>query len=83
MKMREESYMGMNEQEIQFVKNHIEHADDILNSKDYEGLLMALLDYMTFLLMDTDDVPDEVRFAEQIADQVVTAKRQDQHDQTF
>ena len=81
--MREESYMGMNEQEIQFVKNHIEHADDILNSKDHEGLLMALLDYTTFLLMDTDDVPDEVRFAEQIADQVVTAKRQDQHDQTF
>lgn len=66
--------MNLNEKEMRFIRKNINSADKLVDSNDYEGLIMALLDYTTFILMDTDDVPDEVRFAEQIADKVAKEK---------
>lgn len=61
----------LNEEEIQFIKNHLDKADEILISEDPNDLILELQDYTTFLLMNTDEVPYEVRFAERIVDKIV------------
>lgn len=61
----------LNEEEIQFIENHLDDADEILISEDPNDLILELQDYTTFLLMNTDEVPDEVRFAERIVDKIV------------
>ena len=62
--------MAMLEQkEIDFIKNHLEDADKLLH--DPNDLIYALHDFTVDILMFTNDVPDEVRFAEQIIDNIV------------
>lgn len=64
--------MAMLEQkEIDFIKNHLEDADKLLHSNDPNDLIYALHDFTVDILMFTNDVPDEVRFAEQIIDNIV------------
>ena len=43
----------------------------ILHSNDPNDLIYALHDFTVDILMFTNDVPDEVRFAEQIIDNIV------------
>ena len=56
---------------VKLVKNHLEDADKLLHSKDPNDLIYALHDFTVDILMFTNDVPDEVRFAEQIIDNIV------------
>ena len=57
--------------EVDFIKKHIENADELLSSSDLNDLIYALHDFTVEILMFTEDVPDEVRFAEQIIDNIV------------
>ena len=64
--------MAMLEQkEIDFIKTHLEDADKLLHSNDPNDLIYALHDFTVDILMFTNDVPDEVSFAEQIIDNIV------------
>ena len=64
--------MAMLEQkEIDFIKTHLEDADKPLHSNDPNDLIYTLHDFTVDILMFTNDVPDEVRFAEQIIDNIV------------
>lgn len=64
--------MAMLEQkEIDFIKTHFEDADKLLHSNDPNDLIYTLHDFTVDILMFTNDVPDEVRFAEQIIDNIV------------
>ncbi len=64
--------MAMLEQkEIGFIKTHLEDADKLLHSNDPNDLIYALHDFTVDILMFTNDVPDEVRFTEQIIDNIV------------
>ena len=64
--------MAMLEQkEIDFIKTHLEDVDKLLHSNDPNDLIYALHDFTVDILMFTNDVPDEVRFAEQIIDNIV------------
>ena len=64
--------MAMLEQkEIDFIKTLLEDADKLLHSNDPNDLIYALHDFTVDILMFTNDVPDEVRFTEQIIDNIV------------
>ena len=64
--------MAMLEQkEIDFIKTHLEDADKLLHSNDPNDLIYTLHDFTVDILMFTNDVPDGVRFAEQIIDNIV------------
>ena len=45
--------------------------DKLLHSNDPNDLIYALHDFTVDILMFTNDVPDEVRFTEQIIDNIV------------
>ena len=66
--------MAMLEQkEIDFIKTHLEDADRLLLIQTIfpNDLIYALHDFTVDILMFTNDVPDEVRFTEQIIDNIV------------
>lgn len=63
--------MNLNQNDVAFIKENIENANELLLSNDPNDLIEALHDFTVFTMDDNDEITDIGRKAERIIDKIV------------